>query len=70
MTTTKTARNSRIKRLREGNPPLPWRAIAKRIAVEFPEDAISHQRCEEIYLRDVKGIRPGSEARRKAAAKG
>lgn len=69
MTTTKTARNTRIQRLRD-DTKLSWRKIAERIEQEFPEDAVSHQRIKEIYDREVLGIRPASEERRRVAAKG
>ena len=50
-----TARNRRIVRLRdavmEGGGPstASWRWIAARISKEFPDEAIGHKRCQDIY---------------------
>ncbi len=66
-TKTKTKRNTRISLLRDSG--MSWRKIAEHIASEFPEDAVSHQRCKEIYDREVLGIRPASEERRRKAGK-
>jgi hypothetical protein len=61
----KTLRNARIVRLRDWDVPehwvgnrngitMSWQKIADRIAIEFPEDAVSRQRCWEIYQEETK----------------
>ena len=35
--------------LKKEGVKMSWRAIAERIAVEFPDEAIGHKRCQDIY---------------------
>tara|TARA_R110000751_G_scaffold151203_3_gene256198 strand:- start:205 stop:408 length:204 start_codon:yes stop_codon:yes gene_type:complete len=66
MAPKKQLRNARIVRIRDsytdtrrngvwmkGNT-MSWADIAARIAREFPEDAVSRQRCWEIYKEETK----------------
>jgi nuclear transport factor 2 (NTF2) superfamily protein len=66
MSQTKEARNKRIVRLRNAKRSLSWRKIAERIAVEYPDEAVSWQRCRDIYRREAEGIEePGTVYQRK-----